>query len=90
MDWKCLITVFISIFIAELGDKTQLATLGFAMKFRKPFTVFLGSALAVALSSAIAALIGTGMGKMIPTYLISRISGSIFVIIGILLIWGKF
>ena len=54
MDPKLLATVFMAVFIAELGDKTQLATLLYAAKAENPkLTIFLAAALALALSSAI-------------------------------------
>ena len=54
MDWKILSTVFTSVFIAELGDKTQLATMLFASdKDASKLTVFAGAALALVVTSAI-------------------------------------
>ncbi len=55
MDWKILSTVFAAVFIAELGDKTQLATMLFAAdKEVSKWTVFLGASLALVVASAIA------------------------------------
>ena len=57
MDYKILITVFAAVFIAELGDKTQLATLLFASdKDVSKFTVFIAASLALILASAIAVI----------------------------------
>lgn len=90
MDWKIFLTAFGTIFLAELGDKTQLATLLFACKTPKPLTVFLASGLALLLSSALAVGLGTLLGRCIPTAIISKVAGAGFVVIGILLILGKF
>jgi len=59
MDWKLLSTVFASVFIAELGDKTQLATMLFASdKQISKITVFAGASLALVVTSAIGVLAG--------------------------------
>ena len=55
MDWKILLTVFVTVFIAELGDKTQLATLLFAAdRGVSKWLVFIGASLALVFTSAIA------------------------------------
>ncbi len=66
MDWKVFATVFIAIFIAELGDKTQLATMLFAAdKEVSKLTVFAGAALALIIASAIGVLAGTIISQYI-------------------------
>jgi|GEM_PF-582974 len=58
MDWRILSTVFTAVFIAELGDKTQLATMLFASdKDASKLTVFAGAALALIVTSAIGVLV---------------------------------
>ncbi len=89
MDWKAFITAFTTIFLAELGDKTQLATLAYAAKSSRPVSVFLGAGLALLASTALAVAIGTIFNKTIPTAIISKIAGGIFVIIGVLLFIGR-
>ena len=65
MDLKVLTTIFASVFIAELGDKTQLATMLFAAdKQTSKLTVFVGASLALILTSAI----GVGAGSMVSQY----------------------
>jgi putative Ca2+/H+ antiporter (TMEM165/GDT1 family) len=69
MDWKILSTVFVSVFIAELGDKTQLATMLFASdKGVSRLTVFAGAAVALVLSSAI----GVAAGALLSQYVSPR------------------
>ncbi|TYP87000.1 MULTISPECIES: TMEM165/GDT1 family protein [Nitrosomonas] len=59
MDYKLLFTVFTAVFIAELGDKTQLATMLFAAdKDVSKITIFFGASLALILTSAIGVLLG--------------------------------
>ena len=67
MEWKLLITVFGAVFIAEMADKTQLVTMLFAAdKGVSKLTVFLGSALALVLTSAIGVLAGTLLSHADP------------------------
>jgi putative Ca2+/H+ antiporter (TMEM165/GDT1 family) len=66
MDLKLLATVFATIFVAELGDKTQLATLLYAVDVHTPkLTVFAGSAAALVLTSAIGVAAGTFISQHI-------------------------
>ena len=90
MDWKILATSFGAVFLAELGDKTQLATLLFASESKKPVPVLIGAGSALLASTVLAVAAGHLLGKAIPGDLISKIAGSAFVIIGVLLILGKF
>jgi putative Ca2+/H+ antiporter (TMEM165/GDT1 family) len=90
MDWKILFASFATVFLAELGDKTQLAALIFASKCQKPLPVFIGASLALIASTVIAVGLGYFAGKAIPQALIGKIAGVAFVAIGILLFFGKF
>jgi putative Ca2+/H+ antiporter (TMEM165/GDT1 family) len=90
MDWKIFLTAFGTIFLAELGDKTQLATLLYAAKSPKPLSVFIASSLALVLSSALAVAFGSVLGNYIPANIVSKIAGAGFIVIGIFLVLGKF
>ena len=83
MDFKMLLTTFGLIFLAELGDKTQLATFCFSADCNSKTSVFLGSAGALVLSSAIAVLFGAGVSRIIPVNYIRMGAGVFFVIVGI-------
>jgi len=84
MDWKLFSTVFIVIFIAEIGDKTQLATMLFAAdKEVSKFTVFIGAALALILASAIGVFAGTIISQYISEKHLQYIAGVGFITIGI-------
>ncbi len=84
MDLKLLMTVFGTVFLAELADKTQLATLLFASNAQhEKITVFLGSSFALILASAIAVTIGSALSHWIPTKYMSYIAGILFIGIGI-------
>lgn len=84
MDWKVLASTFGAIFVAELGDKTQLATLTMAAGARARWAVFLGSALALCATSAIAVLAGDAVGRVVPPAMLRRIAGAVFIAIGAL------
>ena len=84
MDWKILLTVFVTVFIAELGDKTQLATLLFATdKEVSKMTVFIGASLALVLTSAIGVLAGSVISNYISEKQLHYIAGIGFIAIGL-------
>ena len=84
MDYKVLITVFVAVFIAELGDKTQLATMLFASdKDASKFTIFIGASLALILASAIGVLAGGVISQYISEKYLHYLAGVGFVGIGI-------
>lgn len=83
MDWKLLATTFVTIFVAELGDKTQLATLSFASGASSRWTVFTGAALALTATSALAVMVGGTLGQVLPPLYLRRAAGALFVLLGI-------
>jgi putative Ca2+/H+ antiporter (TMEM165/GDT1 family) len=82
MDWKLVGTTFLAVLVAELGDKTQLATLSFAASAQSRLSVFLGSAAALVATSAIAVLLGEALARVIPPMLLRRVAGVAFLLIG--------
>lgn len=91
MDWKILATVFVSVFIAEMADKTQLVTLLFAAdKEVSKWTVFFGSATALVLTSAIGVIAGAALSQVINVKMMSLIAGTGFVVIGIWTLYHGF
>ena len=83
MDWKVFATVFGTVFLAELGDKTQLATLLFASRNASIlWTIFIGASAALVLASAI----GVAAGALVSQYLnpryLSYAAGVGFIVIG--------
>ncbi len=84
MDLKAFSTVFIAIFIAELGDKTQIATMLFAAdKEVSKLTVFLGSSLALIFASAVGVLAGGIISHFISEKHLHYVAGLGFIVIGI-------
>ena len=89
MDLKLAATVFGVVFLAELGDKTQLATLLFSARTPdKLITVFLGASLALVLASAIGVLAGGLVAQYVSPKLLSVIAGIGFIAIGLWSIWS--
>ena len=83
MILSLLLSTFLTIFIAELGDKTQLATLTISGSSKKPLAVFLGSASALVLASLIGAIAGGSISTFVPEYILKSIASVTFFIIGI-------
>ena len=82
MDWKIFLVTFGSIFLAELGDKTQLATVAFCTQAKNPWLVFAAAALALTLSSFIAVVVGTAAVRVIPATVVKAAAGAGFIMIG--------
>jgi len=84
MDVKLFAVVFGTIFVAELGDKTQLATLLYASDAENPkLTVFAASALALVLTSALGVLAGSAVSHYVSPKVVSWIAGIGFIAIGL-------
>ena len=89
MDWKTAGIVFATVFVAELGDKTQLATLLFAADRPQGRTlVFLAASAALVVSSAIGVLAGSVLGRYVEPRLLTLIAGVGFVLVGLWTIWS--
>jgi putative Ca2+/H+ antiporter (TMEM165/GDT1 family) len=83
MDLKVLLTTFGMIFLAELGDKTQLATFAFASNSESRLAVFLGSAGALVLTSFLAVVFGSVVSRLVPPNYIKIGAGALFVLLGL-------
>ena len=84
------ITTFTTIFIAELGDKTQIATLMLSAESGKPVIVFLGSSFALISSSVVGVLIGKWLSKKISPSKFALFTGSLMIIISFVLAFDTF
>ena len=88
MDWKLLISVFGIVFLAELGDKTQLATLLFASRSPENLLmVFIGASAALVLASAIGVLAGGLLAQVLNPKTLTYAAGVGFIVIGIWTLW---
>ena len=83
MDWKIFLTIFAAVFIAELGDKTQLATMLFAAdKAVSKYTVFVAASAALVVATALGVLAGSLLSESINTRYLHYIAGIGFITIG--------
>lgn len=90
MDWRVLLTTFGVIFLAEMGDKTQLAAMTMSAQTKKPWAVFLGASVALACVSALGIIVGSVIGDYVPIDWVKRIAAVAFIVIGVLMLAGKF
>lgn len=90
MDWKVALTVFGSMLLMELGDKTQLATVSFAASHESRVSVFVGAAAALVVTSLVAVVLGQAAAALVPAAIVKRVCGGVFLAIGVLLIVGWF
>ncbi len=87
---KAFLSVFITVFLAEIGDKTQLATMLFAAEAKSSkWVVFAGSALALVCAAAIGVLVGAQIEKLISPRTLKIVAGAGFIAIGIWTIVSK-
>ena len=89
MNWKVFFTVFLSILIAEMGDKTQLAVLGFTTENKSALSIFLGAMAAFIVVTLLAVVFGEVLNKFIPQKYVHMGSGLLFIIIGIIILASK-
>lgn len=89
MTLKLFITVFATVFLAELGDKTQLATMLFASRSpTSPWLVFVGASCALVLSSAIGVAAGTLVAQYVDAKHLTYAAGVGFIAVGIWTLWS--
>ncbi|KAB3532212.1 TMEM165/GDT1 family protein [Alkaliphilus serpentinus] len=86
---KIVIMTFFIVFIAELGDKTQLQVMLLATQSKSIWPVFIGSSLALIFSSLIAVLAADYICKIINPSILQTAAGIIFIIFGVLTLFGK-
>ncbi|MEJ7623998.1 MAG: TMEM165/GDT1 family protein [Pyrinomonadaceae bacterium] len=88
MDWKIMGTAFLTLFLAELGDKTQLAVITMSAKTESKLAVFIGASLALVLVSLLGVLVGGILSQWVPVEWLQRIVAVAFIVIGILMLAG--
>ena len=89
MDIKVVIATFIAVFFAELADKTQLVGIGMASKTLKPWSVFIGSVVAYGLITLVSVFLGVSISKFLKPEYLRYAGASLFIIIGMLMFFGK-
>jgi len=89
VDLKVFASTFLLIFLAELGDKTQLAVLALSAKEKTPLTIFVSAVIGFAAATLLAVVIGTIGAKYLPTETIEKVAAIAFIVIGILIFFNK-
>jgi putative Ca2+/H+ antiporter (TMEM165/GDT1 family) len=89
MDWKVFATTFVTIFIAEMGDKTQFAALAASSGSKSTLSVLLGVVLALSFAGALGVLAGKVLGSFIDPSYIRWVSGSLFIAVGLWILLSK-
>ncbi|RLD96783.1 MAG: hypothetical protein DRI91_06530 [Aquificota bacterium] len=85
MEWKTLVTVFWAVFLAELGDKTQLAVLGFASSGRSALAVFLGASLALMCTTLLGVVVGERLTLWFPMALVKKGAALLLIVLGLII-----
>ena len=89
MDWQLLGLSFITVFLSELGDKSQLAAIALGSSCNSPRAVFFGTASALLLASLIGVAIGFSTAEVLPERLVKAIAAIGFAVMGLRLLWPK-
>ena len=86
-NWQVFATTFITVFLAEIGDKTQLTTLVIAAQSHQPWIVFTGAAIALVLTSLLGVIAGKWLAKTFSPSLLNTLAGLSFLVLSISLLW---
>lgn len=86
MDWKPFVSTFTLLLLAELGDKTQLAVITQAAKFKSPWMVLAGAGMALVIVSALGVVLGQICAEFLPRELIRWVAGAAFIVMGVLML----
>jgi Ca2+/H+ antiporter, TMEM165/GDT1 family len=83
---SCFLSTFVTIFLAEIGDKTQVATLLMSAQSHKPLTVFVGAATALIATSLVGVLLGRWLSTVLQPRTLERVTGIILAVVAVLLL----
>jgi Ca2+/H+ antiporter, TMEM165/GDT1 family len=78
VNFQILGSTFLMIFLAELGDKTQLSTFAYASQSRSPLSVFLGASLALVCTSFLGVALGGVLGRFVPERIMKFLAAAVF------------
>lgn len=87
MDWQLLGLIFITVFLAEIGDKSQLAAIALGGSLNAPRAVFLGSVAALLLASFLGVIAGEGVAQVLPAHILKAIAAIGFALMALRLLW---
>ena len=89
MDWQLLGLSFITVFVAEIGDKSQLAAIALGGSSQHPRAVFFGSTVALILASFLGVLVGGGVAQIFPEKLLKAMAAIGFTLMALRLLWAN-
>ena len=89
MDLKLFFATFITIFLAEMGDKTQFAALAAGAQSKSMFTVWLAVVGALSLAGTLGVVFGSVIGDLVAPELLQYVSGGLFIAVGLWVIFGS-
>lgn len=89
MDWKLFLSTFITIFIAEMGDKTQFAAVAASAQAKSIWPVLIAVVLALSAAGAVGVLAGRVLGNYLDPNQIKYVSGSLFVLVGLWILFSN-
>jgi putative Ca2+/H+ antiporter (TMEM165/GDT1 family) len=87
MDWQLFGLAFMTVFLAELGDKSQIAAIALGGSSKSPYAVFFGSITALILASFLGVLVGGGVAHFFPEKLLKAIAAIAFAVMALRLLW---
>ena len=87
MDWQLFGIAFVTVFLAELGDKSQIAAIALGGSSKSPYAVFFGSITALILASFLGVLVGGGVAQVFPAKLLKAIAAIAFAVMALRLLW---
>ena len=89
MDWQLLGLSFITVLLAEIGDKSQLAAIALSGSSKSPQAVFVGSIAALILASFLGVIIGVGVGQFMPVRLLKSVAAIAFILMALVILWKE-
>lgn len=87
MNWQLLGLSFITVFLAELGDKSQMAAIALSGNTKAPRAVFFGAAAALIVASGLGVLLGSGTAELLPTRWVKALAAIGFAVMALRLLW---
>lgn len=87
MDWQLFTLSFMTVFLAELGDKSQIAAIALGGRSKSPRAVFFGSVTALILTSFLGVIIGGGIAQILPIRLLKAMAAIAFATLAVKLLW---
>ena len=85
MDWGVFVTTFAALFIAELGDKTQLAVITLTCRHQRPLPIFLGAGLALTTVTLLGVLGGEAVIRLVAPRVLHKLAAGLFILMGLLM-----